>query len=328
LAFAAVPFVALPRDDVAGAVLLPLCAAAFGALSVYSVLADSSGSAWEPWCAVGFAAVYLACARVRREGVAATLHLSLALVFLAVAITLKATGRAISAGWLVEAAALLWLASRNGSSESTDALRAASASRAASALRWIACGLLLLGTLGAVIAPYISGSGPTPFFNPNFALVVGDVLALALAMYFSRSFPKHGFLRDTRVAAASLVLLNVVLLLGMEREIMFAFERGLSGAACIAANEEAHFAFSAWMMLQAALLIAAGFAWRAALARWLGLLLLAATVVKAFAYDMRNLGTGYRVLSYLGLGVLLMCVSFAYQKDWLGLREADDEGAL
>jgi len=27
------------------------------------------------------------------------------------------------------------------------------------------------------------------------------------------------------------------------------------------------------------------------------------------------------VLSFLGLGALLMAVSFAYQKDWLSLRE-------
>ncbi len=31
---------------------------------------------------------------------------------------------------------------------------------------------------------------------------------------------------------------------------------------------------------------------------------------------------GYRVLSFLALGVLLLTVSFAYQKDWLALRES------
>jgi len=36
---------------------------------------------------------------------------------------------------------------------------------------------------------------------------------------------------------------------------------------------------------------------------------------------MRNLSQGYRVLSFLGLGALLMAVSFAYQKDWLALRD-------
>jgi len=37
---------------------------------------------------------------------------------------------------------------------------------------------------------------------------------------------------------------------------------------------------------------------------------------------MRNLSQGYRVVSFLGLGALLMAVSFAYQKDWLALRDS------
>jgi uncharacterized membrane protein len=38
---------------------------------------------------------------------------------------------------------------------------------------------------------------------------------------------------------------------------------------------------------------------------------------------MRNLSEGYRVVSLLGLGALLMAVSFAYQKDWLNLHGAE-----
>jgi uncharacterized membrane protein len=56
--------------------------------------------------------------------------------------------------------------------------------------------------------------------------------------------------------------------------------------------------------------------------RWQALLLLVFTIFKAFLYDMRNLSQGYRVVSFLGLGALLMAISFAYQKDWLNLREA------
>ena len=63
-----------------------------------------------------------------------------------------------------------------------------------------------------------------------------------------------------------------------------------------------------------------GFWKRLALARWLGLILLAATVIKVVVWDMRSLGTGYHIVSYLGLGVILMAVSYAYQKDLLGLR--------
>ena len=116
---------------------------------------------------------------------------------------------------------------------------------------------------------------------------------------------------------------RLVLLVAMYREISFYFHTGIASTAWSAATEQSDFASSGWMMLQGAALMVAGFWRRLALPRWLGLTLLAATVLKAFAYDMRNLGTGYRVISYLGLGIVLMAVSFAYQKDWLNLKETN-----
>jgi uncharacterized membrane protein len=175
-AFAAVPFVTMETESVIANVLEPLGAGVFGALTVYSVLADSGGRRWEFWCGLGFAAVYAgasaAIAKLRRSNsMAAMVHLGLAVSFVTAAIALKLSGREITVGWLVEAI----------------------------------------------------------------------------------------------------------------------------------------------------LLLLAGFWRRAAMVRWLGLALLAVAILKLFAIDLRNLGTGYRVLSYLGLGALLMAVSFAYQKDWLGL---------
>jgi uncharacterized membrane protein len=73
-------------------------------------------------------------------------------------------------------------------------------------------------------------------------------------------------------------------------------------------------------MLYGAGLLAMGFWKRSAFIRWQALLLLVFTIGKAFLYDLRNLSQGYRVLSFLGLGALLMAISFAYQKDWLALR--------
>jgi uncharacterized membrane protein len=39
-----------------------------------------------------------------------------------------------------------------------------------------------------------------------------------------------------------------------------------------------------------------------------------------FLVDTSQLSEGYRILSFLGLGALLLTVSFAYQRDWLNLR--------
>jgi uncharacterized membrane protein len=47
--------------------------------------------------------------------------------------------------------------------------------------------------------------------------------------------------------------------------------------------------------------------------------LIAATIVKVFLYDTSQLNHIYRILSFVVLGVLLLSISFAYQRDWLKL---------
>ena len=74
--------------------------------------------------------------------------------------------------------------------------------------------------------------------------------------------------------------------------------------------------------VEAGLLMAAGFWRKSALVRWLALALIAATTLKVFAYDIWNLSRGYRIVSFVFLGVLLLGVSFAYQRDWLRLSGA------
>ena len=79
----------------------------------------------------------------------------------------------------------------------------------------------------------------------------------------------------------------------------------------------ASFSLSAWFMLYGAALMMVGFLLQSAFLRWQALLLMAFSIGKVFLADARFLTQGYRVLSFLALGVLLLAVSFAYQKDWL-----------
>jgi uncharacterized membrane protein len=53
--------------------------------------------------------------------------------------------------------------------------------------------------------------------------------------------------------------------------------------------------------------------------RWQALLLIAATIGKVFVYDLSQLDRGYRIVSFIVLGVLLLAISFVYQRDWLQL---------
>jgi uncharacterized membrane protein len=304
-AFAAVAMVARNSESVIVGVIAPLGAGVFGALTVYSVLADSGGRDWMPWWAVGFAAVYLALSRVRVGSLVAAMHLSLGVVFLTVAIPLKATGRGILLGWMLEAVALLVVST----SASVDA-------KAKRVLRGLGSVALALGVLGALFEPMWTGNEQA-FVNRGFGMEMGAALALVAAILLSRRMlDERGEAEAEWLAVGAYVGLNIVLLVAMQREIARAFEGEAEGRHALG-----DFAFSGWLMMQGAANLVLGFWKRFALARWTGLLLLGVTVLKAFAYDMRGLSSGYRVVSYLALGVLLMAVSFAYQKDWLGLKD-------
>ncbi len=48
--------------------------------------------------------------------------------------------------------------------------------------------------------------------------------------------------------------------------------------------------------------------------RWQALILIGATVFKVFLYDTSSLDRGYRILSFITLGLILLATSFLYQR--------------
>jgi uncharacterized membrane protein len=66
-------------------------------------------------------------------------------------------------------------------------------------------------------------------------------------------------------------------------------------------------------------MMAFGFWKRDAFVRWQALVLMAFTIGKVFTYDVLSLEKQYRILSFIALGVVLMAISFIYQRDWLKL---------
>jgi uncharacterized membrane protein len=46
-----------------------------------------------------------------------------------------------------------------------------------------------------------------------------------------------------------------------------------------------------------------------------------------FAYDVSQLDKGYRILSFIVLGALLLAISFVYQRDWLKLSAKNTQPA-
>jgi hypothetical protein len=162
-----------------------------------------------------------------------------------------------------------------------------------------------------------------PFQSADFvtALIGLAVFAgvVAVSIRIARAQPEAAFW--TGCAALSTIAFNLIAVLTGVREIEAIWERS-SVTTPDAALQQA-LAISAFLMLYGAGLLAVGFWRRSGFLRWQALVLLVFTIFKTFLYDMRNLSEGYRVVSLLGLGALLMAVSFAYQKDWLNLHGAE-----
>jgi uncharacterized membrane protein len=270
-----------------------------------------------PWLAILFGAFYLGLMRLPQTRVASAVHLSLAVVFLTIAIPLKASGHWITVGWLAEGVALLWVSAR--------LVGPASEATAASVhwiLRRLGIAALALGFCGLLIQPFwLYYRIDTAFLNSRFATSLFGIAALAASAAIALHARRHEDSASPswlQIAGASIIALNLVAVLACVRELETVWRHNYGSPE---ADLQRSLAISAFLMLYGAGLLAVGFWKRSAFIRWQALILLVFTIGKTFLYDTRDLSQGYRVLSFLGLGALLMAISFAYQKDWLSLRE-------
>ena len=210
-------------------------------------------------------------------------------------------------------AGAVWL-SLPGGEEKTAKARVAVAIGALSAIDLL--GLLLSAReLGA---GWTEPSSHQAFANPDFATsVIGLALFAATSWCAWQLSTRRAAGREQgtfrMVASIDSVLFNLIAILVVECEIGSLWPRQDAGL-------QRSLAISAFLMLYGAALLAVGFWRRSAFVRWQALILILFTIAKVFLYDISGLSAGYRVASFLALGALLMTVSFAYQKDWLGLK--------
>ena len=302
---------------------MPLLNAALGFLAAYAMTQEAKADWAAAWLAVAFAAFYLLLLRLPARGFLrassrplSDLHLTLAVVFLAIAIPLKAQGRWLIIGWLVQGVALLWIARRANSL----------------LLRVLALLSLVLGLFAlTVINPQAS---TTPIFNERFGTYLVAIAIFAFAGWLARSEAGRGRVEHNAperfpwmtIAAASVLIMNALILLAVGWEIhSYWWYVRWSGNWKLLHDYRmyAQFTYSAFFMFFGAILLGIGFLRRSAFLRWQALLLVAASIAKVFLVDVSELSQGYRILSFLGLGSLLLAVSFIYQRDWLHLRNGD-----
>jgi len=324
--FAVAPLLARPAqkgwlsDSVPPVVAVVNAAGYF--LQIY-VIFEEIGTRDTAWFALALAALYIFLSRQARgravnPEAARTvdlLHLALAIGFITVAIPIRLDAHWITIGWFVEVAVLLWVADRIHSE----------------LLNIFAIGALLLGVGRLLLIDnfYVT----RPIFNARMATYVVAIAVLgAVAWYGSRRKDEAA----RAVAGVAVVALNLLALIALSREVADYYSRKMTSILPQrqwdpAAWTDWHhlkiardFTYSALWMAYGAMLMVVGFSRRSAFVRWQALVLIAFTIGKVFLYDVSELDRGFRIVSFIVLGVLLLAISFMYQRDWLKLSSRDE----
>lgn len=327
--FAVAPLCVRDTDKKSAFAALPFFIALVNAgvyfFQLYAMLEEVNKTA-PAWVAVALAAVYIwlsrqAQARATAETISKLrlLHLALAIVFITIAIPIRLEAHWITIGWFVESAVLLWVADRIKSDF----------------LTVFAISALVLGVCRLIFMDDFSSS--TLIFNARMATYVIAIAVLAWAAWLASRRTED---RARTFAGAAVIAMNVLALTALSHEVhdFYALQmsrvparngvwNGLPWAEYHRIQITRDFTYSAMFMAYGAMLMAIGFWRRSAFVRWQALFLIAATVIKVFVYDVSELDRVYRILSFIVLGVLLLTISFAYQRDWLKLSsKAAPEG--
>ena len=317
--FAIAPLITLqPEGEIPLFAAIPAVVAFVNAgvyfLQAYAMI-EEVDKTYMAWFALALAAVYILLSRqVHARGASERLHflhLAVAIGFITVAIPIRLDAHWITIGWFVEAGVLLWVANRIKSDF----------------LNVFALAALVLGVIRLLA---IDNFYTTQFiFNLRMTTYAVAVAVLgAVAWYASRRDDDSG----RAVAAIAVVALNALALIALTREVADYYSRQMT-AYRPALNQRMgpyrldfrrieiarDFTYSALWMAYGAILMVVGFLRRSAFVRWQALILIAATTVKVFVYDVSELDRGYRIVSFIVLGVLLLTISFVYQRDWLQL---------
>ena len=318
--FAIAPLVGQPAAAGSSSVLPFLAFVNAGAyfLEIYAMFSDVSKTGIA-WFSVGLAAIYISLSRQVRarqtdRGTGQTLqflHLALAIGFITIAIPIRLDAHWITIGWFVEAAVLLWVAERIHSDF----------------LNVFAIGALILGVGRLLLIDNFSST--TLFFNARMATFSVAIAVLGIVAWYGRDRADE---LGQSAAAGAVIALNLLALIALGHEIAdyyawqtievrppFGRWNPASWAAVRRVEIARDFTYSALGMAYGAMLMTIGLWRRSAFVRWQALVLIAATILKVFIYDVSELDRAYRILSFIVLGALLLAISFVYQRNWLQL---------
>jgi uncharacterized membrane protein len=302
---------------------LPLVNAAAVFLGLYLIYRDQPVTL--TWYALALAAAYLALSSQLRRRVSSEpdvvklinmLHVAIAIAFITVAIPLKLSEHWITIGWLAESGVLLFVGVRTKSEF----------------LRGLAIAALVLGIIRLLI--FDNFHVTTLVFNARFGTYLLAIAILgAIVAASSRTASDRG-ISFVHLAAIGLNLL-ALLALTLEARDFYAAQitAGYTLGAGASQNVQyeqlefaRNFSYSVIWLLYGAGLMLFGFWRRSAFVRWQALALIAFTIGKVFLFDVSGLQQGYRIVSFIALGAVLMGISYIYHRDWLRLSGTAERG--
>jgi uncharacterized membrane protein len=291
--------------------LLPLSNAAALFLALYQVYEGQTATL--TWYALALAAVYLGISSAFRRRLSnrdtrfvSVLHVAIAVAFITIAIPLKLNAHWVTLGWLIESAVLLWISVRIGTHF----------------LRYLAITALALGILRLLAFDRFQTA--TLVFNARFGTYLVAVAILAVIVRYGELHVEEN---ERPMIGVALILLNFLALVALtweasdyfDRQLIASQQGGPGGINYLQLRLARDFSYSAIWLVYGCALMGAGFWKRSAFVRWQALVLMALTIAKVFLYDVSALDRGYRILSFVILGAVLLAVSFIYQRDWLKL---------
>lgn len=266
-------------------------------IGIYGVLVAILRDAYPQWLGGTGAVLSIAAAGLwffyeRRDAVAALHAAGLAFALLAMALAQQFDGRVVVIAWAVEGGVAAWVGVRAGN------------------LPFRAGGLALLGLAAARLAdgfmPALAAGGV--LWNDRTAATAVVVLTCYVLAWHWRREP--GLAAERLVPLALHALASGLTLVWLSAEVDAYWSAGGDVQARLARELSRSLAWGAY----GSLLIVVGL-WRSlASLRWIGILTIGLTVLKVFFVDLSALGGIYRVVGFLVLGVLLVAVSYLYQR--------------
>ncbi len=318
--FAVAPFLIFRRSlpsmpDSSFSIVFPIVNAVATWIALMVLFGARGQHGGRPWVTGALAGgCFLMAAARRRPTILSSTHLGLSIFFITVAVPLEFNGVVVTLCWLGESLALVALAKTSANP----------------ALRVFATAVLTVAAL-SLLVDWVAGT-PQPLAvaaNMHFATdLVGAMVFASVAGLGLGGGPGRGLASWTYLVAFSTIAFSLTILVAVTLEIHHywfcgaGFFRDFCGGYGQLERRtiDAGWGYSAWWMLYGAVLMAVGFFRRSAFLRWQALVVLAFSIVRAFLNGVSQQSQGYRVLSFLALGVLLLAISFAYQRNWLRLR--------